>query len=447
MSVSRIPFVALAAVVVLATTALEAVAQQPQTPMSNRPFRGVFGGGMGDTEQSLTVTGSFGGGYDSDIYAAFRGETTAVDGSIRPRIGGRTGFGSGSLNYSLDRGRVSLSGAAATTAYVYGSDGARVLRSHSASASQGFRVSSSTSLSASEYVSFQPFHLGRLFPSLDASPGAPPAPIADTSIGDDNYAYYGATVDLTQQVSRRASVFGGYGLQSSQWAGEGQQAVHTGRGGVAVGVARGLAVRLGYGFTQGRFGETVDGRVVRNHSIDGGVDFNRSLSFSRRTTLTFSTGSTAIRDRQQTHFRLTGRAQLVREMGRSWNTTIGYSREVQYLEQLREVLFSDGVNVSVGGLINRRQSFHAGAGVMMGDVGFAAGDNSAFASYASVGVVTAINRFFGLGSDYNYYVHSFGTNVALPTGILPEIDRHSVRIYLTAWAPLFSRARSSNASR
>ena len=111
MNVLRIPFVALVAVVVL-TTAAAALAQQP--PMSNRPFRGVFGGGMSDTEQSLTVTGSFGTGYDSDVYAAVRGESGVV-GGLRPRVGASVAFWSGSASYSLSREKVSLGASAATT--------------------------------------------------------------------------------------------------------------------------------------------------------------------------------------------------------------------------------------------------------------------------------------------------------------------------------------------
>ena len=120
---------------------------------------------------------------------------------------------------------------------------------------------------------------------------------------------------------------------------------------------------------------------------------------------------------------------------------------MQFIEQFQEVLLSDGVNASVGGLINRRQSFHAGAGVSFGNVGFSAGQNGAFATYASVGVVTAVNRFVGIGTDYNYYVHSFGADVALPDGISSEVDRHSVRAYVSLWAPLFARMRSPNAAR
>ena len=180
---------------------------------------------------------------------------------------------------------------------------------------------------------------------------------------------------LSHQISRRVSASGGYGAYSSEWSAASRQTLHYGRAGISVGIARGLNARAGYGYRQGRYGEGPDPRLVRNHTIDAGVDFSRSLSFSRRTTFSFSTGSTAIRDGSQTHFSLTGQAQLNRELGRSWRATVGYSRDVRFIEQFQEVLLSDGVNASVGGLINRRQSFYASAGVSIGNVGFTAGQN------------------------------------------------------------------------
>ena len=443
MNVLRIPFAALVAVVVL-TTAAAALAQQP--PMSNRPFRGVFGGGMSDTEQSLTVTGSFGTGYDSDVYAAVRGDS-GVDGSLRPRVGSSVAFWSGSASYSLSREKVSLGASAATTSYAYHDDGTQVISSHSGSANQSYRVSSRTRLNASEHVSFEPFQLGRLFPALDPSFGAPDVPSPDRLAASDAYLTWGADVGLSHQISRRVSASGGYSAYSSEWSAASRQTLHYGRAGISVGIGRGLNARAGYGYRQGRYGEGPDPRLVRNHTIDAGVDFSRTLSFSRRTTFSFSTGSTAIRDRSQTHFALTGNAQLNRELGRSWRASVGYSRDVRFIEQFQEVLLSDGINASVRGLINRRQSFYANVGVSIGDVGFTAGQNRAFATYASVGVVTAVNRFMGIGTDYNYYVHSFGADVVLPQGVLREVDRHSVRAYVSLWAPLFARMRSQNASR
>jgi hypothetical protein len=110
-------------------------------------------------------------------------------------------------------------------------------------------------------------------------------------------------------------------------------------------------------------------------------------------------------------------------------------------------VFSDGVHAFVGGLLNRRQSLQATVGVSVGDVGFQASDNGASTTFASVGLVNSLSRVAALTVDYRYYVHSFGSGVALPTGVLRDLDRHSVRAYVSLWAPVFSDARSANAAR
>ena len=40
-----------------------------QAPRPERPYRGLFGGGVGDVEQSLIWNGSTGGGYDDNVLA------------------------------------------------------------------------------------------------------------------------------------------------------------------------------------------------------------------------------------------------------------------------------------------------------------------------------------------------------------------------------------------
>jgi hypothetical protein len=144
---------------------------------------------------------------------------------------------------------------------------------------------------------------------------------------------------------------------------------------------------------------------------------------------------------------VTGQANLSRAMGRTWTAGVGYIRDVQFLAQLQEVMFSDGVNAFVGGLLNRRLSFWAGTGLSNGTVGFAVGDNHARAAYASVGVMSAVNRHVGIGTDYSYYYQFFGADVALPAGVRSDIGRHSIRAYVSLWAPVFIRGRSLDAAR
>ena len=49
-----------------------------QAPRPERPFRGLFGGGVGNTEQSLTAHASLGGSYDDNLLAEARGNYKIV---------------------------------------------------------------------------------------------------------------------------------------------------------------------------------------------------------------------------------------------------------------------------------------------------------------------------------------------------------------------------------
>jgi hypothetical protein len=438
-------------VAVLMTTVTAAFAQTPQVPPPQpapgtatgaRPYRGVFGSGVDNREQTLTLAGSFGAGYESDFLSALVGSDQP-----RQQNGGVVGIGSATMAYSLGRPRASVGATLNASTFYYDRAGSQVIHTQSGSATQSLQIARYTRLTARQQVTRQPFRLDQLFPGANEfSFGAPASLPTDSFAGDETNVDIGADVDLSQQVSERVSMTGGYTYQSSQWAASSHRTLQGGRFGVGVGIGRGLSMRLGYGYYRASYRDE-ESRAVQHHNIDAGVDYSGALSLSRRTTLSFSTGSTAIRDRQQTHFRLTGRARLERQIGRSWVAALAYTRDAYYLDRLSEVVFSDSVNFSVGGLISRRVSFRSGIGAALGDVGFGAGVNGTHSTFGIAGLTMALNRLAAIGLDYNYYLHSFGTDIGLPDDVQREVDRHSVRAYVTVWAPLMARERSQNASR
>jgi hypothetical protein len=356
------------------------------------------------------------------------------------------GVGTASLGYSLRRSRVGLSATASSSAFYYDQAGADLIYSHGASASQRVQLGRSTTLVATETARREPFRLDRLFPGAGSfSFGAPSGLPTDTFAGSEKNLDLGANVDLHQQVSERVSMNAGYSYSSNDWDSN-RRVFQGGRAGLGIGFGRGVTMRLGYGYYQSEYRET-DARRVDHHNIDAGLDYSGAISLSRRTALSFSTGSMAIRDRDEMHVRLTGRARLSREIGRSWVAAVEYNRDAFYVDQFSEVVFSDAASFSLGGLINRRLSFHSGVGASMGEVGFGSSSNGAHSVYGRAGVTTALTRKTAVGVDYNYYFHSFGEGITLPSGVVRDIDRHSVRAYITVWAPLMTGVRSSNATR
>src|SRR5688500_8910763 len=93
--------------IVCAAALLIAVPAAAQQPRPARPYRGLFGGGMGDTEQVLTLTGSVGVGYDDNVLADQSG-TGGLGTDPRIDQSGTFQQMSGGLTYSLERTRVSL---------------------------------------------------------------------------------------------------------------------------------------------------------------------------------------------------------------------------------------------------------------------------------------------------------------------------------------------------
>ena len=436
---------------VLTTTAAAAFAQTPQMPSSapsqgsltaGRPFRGTFGGGVDGREQTITFTGSLGAGFESSYLTVPAGSEDVADPG-----GGGMGAGSATLSYALGRPRASLNASVNASTFYYDRSDQSLVPSYRASGSQSLQIGRQTRLTANQYVARQQFRLDRLFPgATDFTFGAPPTLPGDQYSGVDDNLDMGANVDVGQQLSSNVWMNAGYSAQSNQWGTSSRRTLQGGRIGIGVGVARGLSLRFGYGFYQSRYHDS-EPRTVDNHNIDVGVDYSGAISLSRRTTLSFSTGSTAFGDREETHVRVVGRAELRREIGRTWVAVAEYFRDAYYVNEFSEITFSDSGVFSVGGLLNRRVSFHSGVGLSMGDVGFSAGGTNTHAAYAVSGVTTALSRFTAIGLDYNYYMHFFGDDVSLPEGVLREANRHAIRAYLTVWAPLMARERSRNASR
>jgi len=60
---------------------------------------------------------------------------------------------------------------------------------------------------------------------------------------------------------------------------------------------------------------------------------------------------------------------------------------------------------------------------------------------------TALTRFMNVGVDYTYFDYSFNSEIVLDPGVPGDISRQSIRGHVSLWAPIFNKARRSNASR
>ena len=185
---------------------------------------------------------------------------------------------------------------------------------------------------------------------------------------------------------------------------------------------------------------------VTFHDIDVGVNYNRTLSFSRRTRLSFNTGSTISAGAEQDvtdetgfgepRFFVVGAATLVHEMGRSWTARADYSRDVSYRDGLSVPSLRDQASAGVGGQLGRRTDLSSGVYWTTEAIGL---ESQNYHSWlASAQIRTALTHNLAVYANYYYYFYDFGAEVSLPQGFVRHIDRHGVRVGLTTWVPLWA---------
>jgi hypothetical protein len=207
-------------------------------------------------------------------------------------------------------------------------------------------------------------------------------------------------------------------------------------------------VHAGYRYQEGRYtGSLVAPQPTPIfHNIDVGIESNRPLSFSRRATLAFGTGSTAVQDYTGTHYHLTGNATLNYELNRTWNASLGYTRDAQFLENVRQSVFADSLLASLHGLFTRRFDFTATASASRGTVGAVGSDN--FSSYfGTLSMMTGLTRLVALHTSYSYFRSMFDRTVDLPGVFQPNLARQTLQVGLSFQLPLISRARRPDAPR
>lgn len=437
----------IAVAIALVGLGTSASAQQTQTPRPERPYTGLFGGGVGETEHSLTANGSLGGGYDTNV-VALAAEGTGLNLPISSRQAAATygQLGAG-LDYTLSKKRVGLSASGSTngrylptasTPYIGGYAG---ILGGSASLSRNVR------LTASHMAVYHPYKTLLLGPIISDTEFGP-AVVGDQSLGVQRYAFLSqaSAIGFNLKLGRRSSLDFNYGLTRSDLGSPGgAMKTTTAAGRFTTRVTKNLGVHLGYGRTEGRLGTNANNYRLDN--IDAGIDYNRGLSLTRRTFLNFSTGTTAINDGIHTFYTATGEARLNHEIGRSWLAAAAYTRGVTFVEQFPVPFFSDSVTLSLGGLISRRVQFHSLASAVLGQAGISLQTNPYGSYQGMVGFNSALTANLAVGVDYLYYRYGFDSFALLPDRLSRGMSRHGARITLNAWAPLFHRARRPDASR
>jgi hypothetical protein len=264
---------------------------------------------------------------------------------------------------------------------------------------------------------------------------AGPGPDIDYSVVANNSFRYGVIAGAVIELGTRSSfsVDAGYSKRQSNLA---DFDLEVRDAGVSLDhqFSRDASLELGYSHVDGTHGT---GLSTTAHNIDVGIDYRRPLSRTRRTFLSFNTGSTiAESEVSGRRVQAVGSASLVHYVKRTWTGIAEYRRRLQYVDGFDRPLFGDAITTGFSGLLSRQMELSGRAGYTSGTVGLSA-SAPRFESYTgSVRLRRALSRQLAGYVEGLFYHYSFDEDAFRPPGLPREFDRVAFRCGLSLWVPL-----------
>jgi hypothetical protein len=429
-------------------TAVPASAQfQPPRMRNERPQRALFGSGVSNTEQSLVLNVSFGGGFSNDP----TGQMTASSAPLGSRGLGQYGYGSASLAYSVSRETVSASANVGGTAQYYPDMPDSEMHSFAAGIQASWVAGKRTTLSASSQIAAQPNNLRSLYGiPVDSETLPDSSDTLNYAINGGTYTDWRTSASVSQRLTERLTASGGYTFYAVDYGGEQQSnyAAQSIDGRLTYQITTSLRAYGGYiGTITDYADESRDGRNG-GRTIDAGLDFGQALSLTRRTSLTFGTGLAGVSTFGDVTYVFTGRVSLSHELGRSWTLQAGAYRSADFYQSFGDPVISTSASGGVSGALNRRVQVGAQAGWSTGTVGVS-GTVPQFDSWtAGATMRIAVSRSAGLSFSYSVFDYLFDDNGApLPIGVQQDMRNQSARVTFDWMLPLVTVQRRANASR
>lgn len=379
----------------LVGTATGAQAQMPVpggTGVTGMRSPAVFGGARREQPGTnhLSLGGNVLGGYDTNVLADSGGLETGTGGGLGSLDQTTSSLAGGSvqLSWSQNRNRVSYFGSAGASYRKFFDISDFDARSYDAAGGMSVQLTARSSLSVNANVTVQPFYqfgvLGGGFAGgLQPATGVSSAGfVPDYQGAREQVLRFGGFAGYDYQLSQRTT-FSAYATRfgSRPVNDNADRAGLSDLGTTYVGarltrrLTTNLGARLGYGYS---WFDTVDTQPLLDdagqestsmHNIDVGLDYSKALSFARRTSFSFgtgtniwrSTGGSNIASDGQTQFNIIGFATLQRQFFRTWSASLNYTRGTSYVEGYNEFMAYDTATASIVGLFTDR--LDAGASV------------------------------------------------------------------------------------
>ena len=442
-------------VLAVIAAARPASAQRPMDqPRQSAPSQPIFGGGTGAIDQSLNANLTVGYGHDVEKARGQQVVPAGVDTGPNQTLYSFTGrniFAHGNLHYGIGFGRVSAGATVRTTAFHYMQNTTTLRVNSGASVYANVKLWRGSNVGIRHDISYAPiqyhFQAEPLTPNAVDPQGnliQDPTLTYDPSLAGRSEFIHRTAIDFSQplafNITRRLSVNWGYGFQGGDEHLFGQSS-HNIRVGVTYQMAKGLGLRSGYslGFARYKTSET-ESEWASHGMIDAGLDFNRQLSFLRRMTVSFWTGIATLNQQGYSNFTGVGGVGLNWNISQDWNAGTNIGRDVHFVDEFQNITIGNNLSGYIHGRMTDRLFMHARVGMWSYDVA-GSGDTHVGTLYTRVGVSTPLTSMLSMGADYTNALHSIGNDVVIRPGVPRERNRHSIRVHLSMFAPLFSTTR------
>lgn len=256
-----------------------------------------------------------------------------------------------------------------------------------------------------------------------------PESVADTSadhaLGGVPNTVYGSSVALQRTLGRDGTLAFDYGLGMTRTGAGSGQNLHSGGAMFTERIGRSLQLRLGYHARSRQPGADAALVPMISHDLDAGLAFTRGLSLTRRTNVTFTSGSSIVSSELRRQYVFTGSAALNHAIGRTWNASVTFDRGLDFPDALPQPVISDQVSLALGGYWGRRFGVRARATGGIGNVALAQeGQYRTFGTEVRASVI--LKRRWQWFAEHFYFQHE-ASGAALAAGVPAASYRRGIR--------------------
>lgn len=410
----------------LACGAVPASAQS--SPGAYRTLFGPDARDGGRPDQVTLALSTYGGGDASRF-----GTGAVLDDTLQA---GRAHVGAAlTLNYQRRRPRTSLSITGASAVRYYDSLNRIGTQKHGGSIGADVKVSKQLSLRAAQDVTYSPAYLLELaHPPLQDDAALPvfAPPDGDYALSREKQISYGSITGATYAWSDTRTLILGYNRSYSNYLTRPDYTLQQASARYTHRLSRAIALRLGYGRTTARLTGLP---ATAHHDLDLGLAYDRAVSFSPRTTLAFSSGSTVVSVGGQRQFELLGSLNLRRLLSPRWTAIASLQRSVASIDGLPQPYVASTVSGELSGVLGSRTRVTLQPGFSRGAE--VTNAQRTFHSFVSSGrVEMAVSRHWAVYVEHFVYDYRFAATPDLPLALAIPQSRQGLRFGLALWTPV-----------